>query len=823
MTYSSETSTTPEFLEPRQILRRSGNVQHIAEPFSFGLSNVGSLTNAEVVLDYSRCVGGFPIFTITSASASQGQRQVAFQVTYSETIEGIDNENGTRIHLMSLAAIVPNCGSTGDGPFFLFSNAMDSYRVCRYDATTTNDTQTFKARFTQASQRYQKITLVEPGASIAFSKVGFQLARPETPIKANFHCSDENINRIWRDGVRTVDMCTVARGETVPAWDVTEDGTRVYGGHWAPCRQGTRWSDKRLTFQTKVENLGVSWAVHMITNGLILCLDIRSRTLSAVEGLSNKSSILPSIDRGSWQLPETLDLSGWFTVESLATKDNVTITIRGHEVATITGLHVRAMLGDNLINTGSVAFGGPPGWIACYRQLSVESLSGQTLYENSMLLSDAERVYDDFQVGSNKLPCIVDGAKRDRASFGGDAFVTGRSIAYSTTDFESWKGTIQLLVSHQTSDGYLGNLCPIQAPEHAGLDEPPYYGHYSLTYALLLVVSIKDYWMYSGDRTLVESLYHQLERHMEFTRRFVNDEGLVEAPPYLSMTWFPMGGPVFGVSAGLNLAYLDALNAMALMGPDNGATSQYYLQASSLKESLVRVLWNNEQGTLRPALSLSANGVFQDVNAYAVTLSVSPDHPQLVEGIFPTHNSPPPAFRGLKKWGNFGLTSPYASGFALEALFAKNEGSKAMELLSRVWGVMGDPSSPNYSGAHWEAVKTDGTPFNHDASLVHGWSTWPVFLLPRYLVGVYPLEAGWTKIGVEPVFAGLESVEYSIETPQGYFSAQLCISDQKGAGTIRVLVPDGSSADVKAPNGWKLSGTGIVQGNGVQLDPHPSS
>ena len=272
----------------------------------------------------------------------------------------------------------------------------------------------------------------------------------------------------------------------------------------------------------------------MITNGVVFCLDIQSRTLSAVEGLANQSSILLSIDRGSSQLPETLDLSGWFTVESLATKDRVTITIRGYEVAILTGLHVRAMLGDNLINTGSVAFGGPPGWIACYRQLSVESLSGQTLYENSMRLGDTERIYADFQVGSNKLPCIIDGAKRDRASFGGDAFVTGRSIAYSTTDFEAWNGTIQLLISHQTSDGYLGNLCPIQAPEHGGPDEPPYYGHYSLTYALLLVVSIRDYWMHSGDRALVESLYHQLERHMEFTGQFMNDEGLVEAPPYLS-------------------------------------------------------------------------------------------------------------------------------------------------------------------------------------------------------------------------------------------------------------------------------------------------
>ena len=100
MRSSSETSSTPDFLEPRQILRRSGNVQHIAGPSSFSLSNEGSSINAVVVLDYSRCVGGFPVFTATSASASQGQQHVTFQVTYSETIEGIDNENGMMIHLI---------------------------------------------------------------------------------------------------------------------------------------------------------------------------------------------------------------------------------------------------------------------------------------------------------------------------------------------------------------------------------------------------------------------------------------------------------------------------------------------------------------------------------------------------------------------------------------------------------------------------------------------------------------------------------------------------------------------------------------------------
>ncbi|EXA33576.1 hypothetical protein FOVG_15285 [Fusarium oxysporum f. sp. pisi HDV247] len=798
MENSRETRNTPKFVTPKRILRTSGNVINGDEIWSFTLSNGDFDDKAEVIFDYGRCEGGFPVFTIASTSAPEGQQQVAFQATYSETIQGIDNENG-------------------DGPFFLFSNAMDSYRVCQHHATVTNDTQTVKPRFTQASQRYQKITLIDSNTSIVFSKVGFQAVRPDAPVKANFHCSDETINRIWRDGVRTVDLCTVSPEETVPAWDVTDEGTRVYGSHWAPCRHGTRWLDYKVRFKTKIEDHGASWAVRMITNGLIFCLDTRSRTLTAVEGLSNKSCILPSFEKGSWQLPETLDLSRWLTIETVTVEDHVTVTIEGHEVATVRDIYVKAMLGNSLVNTGSVAFGGPPGWVALYRDLSVTDLGGLALYENSLLHDEAERTYGDFQVGTNKLACIIDGAKRDRASFGGDAFVTGRSIAYSTADFEVWKGTIQLLLSHQTKDGYLGNLCPIQAPEHDGADDPPYYGHYSLTYALLLVVSIKDYWLHSGDWSLVERSYSQLQRQMEFTEGFLNSDGLVQAPPYLSMTWFPMGGPVFGVSTGVSLAYLDALNAMASMSPDSKTASEYSHQAANLKQALIHMLWNNEQGTMRPALSLDPDGVFQDVNAYATTLGVSTDHPKVAEGIFPASESLPFAFRGLAKWDKFALTSPYASGFALEALLAKNEGIKARELLSQVWGVMADQDSPNYSGAHWEAMKTDGSPFNHDVSLAHGWSSWPVFLLPRYLAGVYPLEAGWKRIGVEPVLAGLEEVRYSLETPQGHLSVVVHINEEGGKGSVKIVVPQGSTAVVRPPKSWVLENDAVIQGSGTEV------
>lgn len=428
----------------------------------------------------------------------------------------------------------------GDGPFFLFSNAMDSYRACLLEAPRADKPQTIEARHVQYSQRYQKLSLVQPGTSIRFSSVGFRPARPPTTVKATFSCSDKRLNDIWADGVRTLDMCTVRKGETKPAWDVTDEGTRVHAGHWAPVRQGTLWGDKIISFEARVERHGASWGVHMVANGLVLCLDAEARTLAAFEGLANQASMMPVTPRGLWQLPSDLDLSGWFTVTTTAEDEAVTVSISGVQVAELVDIRIGSILAAGRVNAGSVAFGGPEGWTATYRNLRVVSPSGQELYENTMATPEEARVLADFQVGTNPVACTIDGAKRDRACFGGDVFVMGRSLAYSTADFEAWRGSIRLLASHQTPEGYLGNLCPIQAPEHEGVDHPPTYAFYSLTYALLLVVSLRDYWMHSGDEALRAGCWHRLEKLMQFASEFTNDDGLVEAPPFLQSTWTPL-------------------------------------------------------------------------------------------------------------------------------------------------------------------------------------------------------------------------------------------------------------------------------------------
>tara|TARA_R110002003_G_scaffold130_15_gene12258 strand:+ start:2917 stop:4668 length:1752 start_codon:yes stop_codon:yes gene_type:complete len=518
-------------------------------------------------------------------------------------------------------------------------------------------------------------------------------------------------------------------------------------------------------------------------------------------------------EKGRWSL-DAIQLEQWIDVEILAQSDTITVLLQGHRIATLQGLDLHPLLGGSPNNTGSVAFGGPCHWVAWYRNLTVHGLDGTLLYENDMLIENRDRTLSDFQVGTNALACTIDGAKRDRACFGGDLHVMGRSIAYSTMDFAAVAGSIQLLASHQTSDGYLGNLAPIQAPSHESTAEPPTYAFYSLTYAFLLAVAIKDHWMHTGDEKVRSKYSNKLDRLVNFAEGFVNDHGVLAAPPPISMHWFPMGGPIFGPSGALNIAYYDALQAIATLTPNAEMGSKYMSKAETLKEHILETFYDSSSGVFHLGTSLPAEGICQDVKGYAMTTDLIPPHANDLKHLSDPGSNLPRAFRGLNNWDTANVVSPYAAGFAVEGLFHREAGTSALDLLQRVWGPMADPNNRNYSGGHWEAMKPDGTPHGHDTSLMHGWSTWPVFLMPRYLAGLHPIGAGWKVFGVAPVLAGLEAVECSLETVAGTVQVDLKIDEGAGHGAIRVLAPYGTRFRLQAPKGWTVMGPDECEGTG---------
>lgn len=771
-----------------QILRTIGLVS-ITSPTSFTILNHND-SQSEILLDYGLAVGGLPYFNITNPSSPQLDN-ISFQVVLSETLNEVEFPYG-------------------DGPFYLFSNAMNTYRNNTYTVSTSAGHQYLEGRFLQASQRYLRLRLLTPDSSISFSGVGFKPVREATKPIASFSCSNDRLNEIWKQGARTVDKCTVHAQETIPAWNVHDEGTRIYGQHWAPCRFGTRWSNYTTKFSVRIEAGGASWGVRMVVNGLIFLLDVDNKELRAYEGLSDESSVFPSIPKGAWPVHHGLKLGDWMEITTIASGSMVSVYLGDSDepIAEVSDVNIVPTLGGAPNNTGSIAFGVPNGWTFSIRSLLVESSDGEDLYQNSFLPHDAARVLSDFAVGTNALANTIDGAKRDRATFGGDLHILGRSIAYSTQVFEAVKGSILLLTSHQTSTGYLGNLSPIQAPVwNASTDgEPATYAFYSLTYASLLIVAIKDYWMHSGDDDMVDPvLLERLRKQMGFTESYVNSNGLIEAPPELSLTFFPLGGPVVGASTQLNLAYYDALQSMALLTTNNSEASQLESRAAMLKKNIVARLWDPDSGTLRLGQDFPAEGFAQDANSHGISLGVSPSHMSQI----PTLSQPglllPNAFVNLTGWSEHKLCSPYATAFTLEALFSLSAGRSAIDLMERIWGKMSDSSNPDYSGGHWEAMTLEGDPYQNSTSLVHGWSTSPVYLLPKYLAGLRPTKPGWKVWEARPVWAGIKNINASIPTPYGVIVISWTFGEEDAVGHVEWVVPKDTTGTVYPPTGWLIA------------------
>jgi alpha-L-rhamnosidase len=208
---------------------------------------------------------------------------------------------------------------------------------------------------------------------------------------------------------------------------------------------------------------------------------------------------------------------------------------------------------------------------------------------------------------------------------------------------------------------------------------------------------------------------------------------------------------------------------------------------------------------MRMSNTCSPSGVCQDINAYAITTRIAPLHPKSAPILAaPKDCGLPLAFQGIDRWEKKNVVSPYALGFAIEALFERSCGFLAIELLGRVWGNMADETNPKYSGGHWEALKPNGTPITDDTSLMHGWSAWPVYLLSRYLGGVQPTKPGWSSFAVRPVLAGLDMIDVQLSTPAGKIKVHLEIQEHLGNGEIKLTVRVGSRAKVLPPEGWTL-------------------
>jgi alpha-L-rhamnosidase len=725
-----------------------------------------------IVLDYGKEAGGLPYFNVSAESGSP-----KLQAGYSEGLNYLS--------------------ATGDG-----STPWAEGDTSRYDSYTVTGPGTITNPAVQGGERYEEITLTSPG-TLTLSAAGITYIADRSAYQGYFESSSNELNKIWYDSAYTAQIDSVPTDSLPSDWAIQNGVMDANGGDVGLLNQGTSWTDYTDTFDTRIISNQAGWVVRGQgpDDGYVFILNASNDTAGTPNTLQELDLVNGNyINVGTVALAASLAPDTWHTVSTTVSGTTITVSLDGQQIASLNSSSFPA--GTTAYPAGTVGFREYSGEQADFRDLSVTSGSGASLYSSP--LNAASDVADFAAPGSNSLPSILDGAKRDRAIWVGDMNVEGPTVYYSTDQAQYIKGSLQLLGSYQLSSGFVTGDLPPQTALHTGANESGTTGSYSASYSMYWVLGLGSYYLYTGDTAFVKQEWPVVKGELAWNASQLDSRGLFVTNSSDGADWDYYDGVKTGEVTEYNILYYKALLDGATLAAAAGQTAQaatYTQEAAALKTAINTYLFNSSTG-LYDISNTQATGVAQDANSLAVLYGVAPaaDDASILASLKTnlwTDQYGPMPF--TSDTGYSQTISPYISGYELDARLATGDTADAETLLDNVWGHMIAPG-PDDTGTMWENVASNGTPgFGGSSSLSHGWSTTPVSALSGYMLGVQPATAGYATWMVQPHPGNLTWAKGQVPTPHGSISVSWSQDARTGTFTMDVHAPSGTSGTVAVP------------------------
>lgn len=357
---------------------------------------------------------------------------------------------------------------------------------------------------------------------------------------------------------------------------------------------------------------------------------------------------------------------------------------------------------------------------------------------------------------------FIDG-DRERLPYEADSFITQLSTYAMTSDYTLVRAMADYLATHTTW--------------------PTEWKQY-------FICIIHADWRYSGKTDLILKHYERMKRDKLWLHLRRADGLLVSRGPMASpapdgekpddiVDWamcYRDGFEMCDVNTVVNALHIRNLREMAAMahaiGRDEDA-EMFERLGSQTFASFQDRLWDGKHGRYRDGEG-SAHATVQG-NAMALACgAVSPERKNLVADYV--------VAKGLS-------CSTYMAQFVLEALFTAGYDNEAMSLMTsgdhRSWlGMMakGATITPEF----WDITMPE--PWRVP-DMNHAWSTAPLNVISRFVVGVTPIEAGFARIAIKPQVGGLKWLSGVVPTPCGSVSIRLECQCRRWSVDLRTPVP----------------------------------
>ncbi len=343
------------------------------------------------------------------------------------------------------------------------------------------------------------------------------------------------------------------------------------------------------------------------------------------------------------------------------------------------------------------------------------------------------------------LDSYIDCPDREQAQWMFDGLIEGETNFFSFGDKDLFRRLIRQCAQNQTPEGLLYAVFPV---EHFVLIIVDFNLHW--------LQAADRYYYYTKDKTILAEIFPVAEKNLAWFEKLAGKEKLLKNPEglWLWLDWSTLKKS--GTSATFNLQYMRTLQAMQRICKLTGKNAApYKKQEAAVKKALVRTFYDKKHGVWYENYN---NGKLTQLSQHANALACLAGLPSGKGSLEILKQS------FLKESKKKPIASAGFSFYVLESLFKLKEETKALDLIKEGWGFM----LKHGATSTWETFfsLTRGT-------VCHGWSTHPIALLSKNVLGIKPVGPGWETFKFEPTKdLRITRAKGSVPTPYGEITAE---------------------------------------------------
>lgn len=345
----------------------------------------------------------------------------------------------------------------------------------------------------------------------------------------------------------------------------------------------------------------------------------------------------------------------------------------------------------------------------------------------------------------NARETFIDGIKRDRWCWAGDAYQSCLFNYYSCFDADINRRTLWALL---------------------GKEPYTHYPNHIQDYAYFWFIALYDHYFYTGDIFFLRSIFPHAVKLLDFCVAQIGKDGFVRGDAYrdwVFLDWTDI--PKEGVVSAEQILFCVALERMSRLAKalgDQGLSSKLRKRYLTLKRKIFSLFYDEEKGLFyNNAVEGKITGsvtVYSNIFAVMYSLVNEQQKEKIIKSVILN--------REIEK-----IRTPYARLYELIALCEAGKFKEAGAIIEEYWGGMLECGATTFweffdkSESGDEKYAMYGRPFGK--SCCHAWGAGPIYINGRYFLGVKPTGIAYGTYSVTPELSRYKYIRGVVPAPDG--------------------------------------------------------